>query len=217
MDTSLLTNFTTIITVITALVSILAFRNRKIFQQGVFHPVTVKEHGQWHRFISHSFLHGSPLHLFVNLFVFWQFGRIVEIKFIEYFDGVGAIVYVVFYFTAVAAAAVPDYIRHKDNPQYSAVGASGAVAAVLFSYLFFGPWENIYLYALIPIPGILLGVLYLAYEYYMDKRGGGRIAHMAHFAGAVYGIVFTVVVALILNAQLLTEFYRMLISPKFLQ
>ena len=72
------------------------------------------------------------------------------------------------------------------------VGASGAVSAVLFTAIFMSPWQRIYLFAAIPIPGIVFGVLYLIYCQYMARRGGDRVNHGAHFYGAVYGFLFPV-------------------------
>ncbi len=46
----------------------------------------------------------------------------------------------------------------------------------------------------IPMPAFVFGILYLAYSAYMSKRGGDNIGHSAHFWGAVFGIVFTVII-----------------------
>ncbi|MDE6451468.1 MAG: rhomboid family intramembrane serine protease, partial [Odoribacter sp.] len=83
-------------------------------------------------------------------------------------------------------------IRFRNNPWYASIGASGAVSAVLFSDIFLNPWEKILLFAVIPVPGILFGVLYLAYCQYMARRGGDNINHTAHFYGAVYGFIFPI-------------------------
>lgn len=73
---------------------------------------------------------------------------------------------------------------------YRSIGASGAVSAILFISIFLSPWDKILLFAAVPIPGILFGVIYLIYCQYMAKRGGDNINHNAHFFGAVYGFVF---------------------------
>ena len=47
------------------------------------------------------------------------------------------------------------------------------------------------MYGIIGLPGILLGIVYLGYSYYMSKKQNDNINHEAHFYGAVYGILFT--------------------------
>lgn len=89
-------------------------------------------------------------------------------------------------------ATITTVYRQKDNIWYNSVGASGAVSAVVFTSIFFQPTASIYFYAVIPIPGIVFGVLYLAYSHFMSKRGGDNINHDAHFIGAVFGFIFPV-------------------------
>jgi membrane associated rhomboid family serine protease len=60
----------------------------------------------------------------------------------------------------------------------------------LFSYVYFAPWQIIRIW-FIPIPGIIAAIAYLAYSAYMGKKGNDNIGHDAHFWGAVYGFLFT--------------------------
>lgn len=76
------------------------------------------------------------------------------------------------------------------------------VVSYLFSSILFDPWSKILLFAIIPIPGIIFGVLYLAYCQYMAKRAGDNINHNAHFYGAVYGFLYPV----LLNPSLIKAF-----------
>jgi membrane associated rhomboid family serine protease len=75
---------------------------------------------------------------------------------------------------------------------YRSLGASGAVSAVVFTTILFNPYSKIYLYGIIGLPGIVMGIAYLIYSYYMSKREGEHINHEAHFYGAVYGMLFTI-------------------------
>ena len=77
---------------------------------------------------------------------------------------------------------------------YSAIGASGAVMAVVFTSIFFDPWNKLYFFGLIPIPGIVFGALYLAYSWYMSKQNKDNIGHDAHFFGAIFGLVYPVII-----------------------
>ena len=104
------------------------------------------------------------------------------------------ILYVLLYVSALAVSTVGDLLKNKDNPYYSAVGASGAVSAVLFASILFEPKMGIYIYLIpIPVPGYIFAPLYLLYCWYMAKRNMDNIGHTAHFWGAVYGLLFPLV------------------------
>ena len=93
-------------------------------------------------------------------------------------------------------------IKHQNNYYYNAVGASGAVSAVLFCFIFFDPWEKLYLMFMIPIPGILFAVGYLFYSYYQSKNKTDNVAHDAHFLGALFGVIMPI----LLNPDLFERF-----------
>jgi membrane associated rhomboid family serine protease len=105
------------------------------------------------------------------------------------FGSAGKYLYVVMYLTAIFAANVSTYYKYKDRSYYNALGASGAVSAVLFTSIFLDPLNDVYVY-FIKVPGVLFGVLYLGYSYYSSKKQNDNINHEAHFYGAIYGIVF---------------------------
>ena len=81
-------------------------------------------------------------------------------------------------------------IKRRNDPYYVSIGASGAVSAVLFTSIFLDPWGKILFFAVLPVPGIVFGLLYLAYCQYMAKQTGDNINHNAHFYGAIYGLIF---------------------------
>jgi membrane associated rhomboid family serine protease len=89
-------------------------------------------------------------------------------------------------------ATISTVIKHKNNPQYNAIGASGAVSAVVFTYIFFSPTNSLLLMGVIPIPAIIFGVLYLIYSQYMARKSGGNVNHDAHFIGAVFGFIYPI-------------------------
>ena len=90
-------------------------------------------------------------------------------------------------------SVLPSFGKHKDDPAYNAVGASGAVSAVVFASILFVPLGKIYLFFVpIGIPAFIFGGLYLIYSAYMAKRAKDNIGHDAHFWGALFGIVFTI-------------------------
>lgn len=117
---------------------------------------------------------------------------------------------ILFYLVAIAVSGVPDFIKNKDNPYYAAIGASGAVSAALFSLLLFNPWGIVYVFFFIPLPFVVFALLYLYYSYYMSKKNYDNIGHMAHFTGAIFGML---VVALKYPESLLSFIYSLVHPP----
>ncbi len=192
----------------TGLVSILAFSNRTIFDKLKFNPYMVTKKKQYERLFGHAILHADWMHLIVNMYVLYAFGGIVEEYFSIYMPG-GRFTYMLMYLLAIPAATLPALINKTNDHSYNSVGASGAVAAVLFASILVYPGGRIgFLFVPIPIPNPIFGILYLAYSYIMSKRSGDNVAHDAHFAGAVFGFAFPI----ILKPQLITSFINSLQS-----
>lgn len=181
---------TYIIIAATVALSIACFNNSLLFDKLSLKPYRVIHAREWYRVLSHGFVHADWMHLFVNMFTFWSFGQYIENAF-QYL-GYGQWAFLLLYFGGMIAASVSDLIRFRNASWYTSIGASGAVSAVLFAAIFLNPWDKILLFAVIPIPGILFGVIYLAYCQYMAKQGGDNINHNAHFYGAVFGFIFPI-------------------------
>jgi len=187
---------TIIIIVITVLTSLYGFKNEEFFNKFKFNAFMVVHRKEWYRIISYGFLHSreSIWHLIINMLVLYSFGTNVE----AVFNMLGAngiidypmVWYVVLYLSALVISSTLDLVQHKNDSYYNAIGASGAVSAILFAAIFFSPMNMIYFYGFIPLPGILYGVLYLVYSWYMAKRGIDNIGHEAHLMGAIYGFIF---------------------------
>ena len=188
-------SITLLIIIVTALVSIGAWQDRRVFLALLFEPFVIRARGEWHRFVTHAFIHADGYHLFVNMFVLYMFGANVERLYQGLTDGSGALAFSGLYLGGILFSSLVGYRRHIHDPGYRAVGASGAVAAVLLAHILMLPTQSIYLMFIpIPIPSFVFGILYLAYERYMDKRGGDNVAHDAHFHGALFGVVYTAIV-----------------------
>ena len=203
---------TILLIVITSLISVISFNRRELFDKLQLNPYAVYHKKEWYRIISHGFLHADWVHLFINMFVLFSFGSSVENIFKQLAaSGViksPTLSYVLLYFISMIFATLTTIKKQKDNHWYNSVGASGAVSAVVFTSIFFQPLAKLYFYAVIPIPGIVFGVLYLAYSHYMSKRGGDNINHDAHFIGAVFGFLFP----LILDPKLINVFLGQLFN-----
>lgn len=181
---------------ITVIISFLAFNNSELFQRLRFNAWLIKERKQNWRFFTYALLHAGWMHLLVNMFVFYSFGRFVEQVFqLEFGMGQGILYFVLLYVGGVLFSTLYDFSKQKSNPYYDAVGASGAVAAVLFSSILLAPTNSLFIFPIpFPVPAWLFGVLYLIYSVYMGKKGSDNIGHNAHFFGAVFGLVFTIII-----------------------
>jgi membrane associated rhomboid family serine protease len=105
---------------------------------------------------------------------------------------VGVSYFVIIYVVSLLAGNLLAYYFHKDEPHYSAIGASGAVMGVLYSAILFYPDMGLYLFFIpIPIPAWLFGMAYLLYSIYGMKNRVGNIGHDAHIGGAVGGYALT--------------------------
>jgi membrane associated rhomboid family serine protease len=185
---------TLIIIVITAIVSFTAFSNQKIMDDLIFYPPAVQR-GQWYRFFSCGLLHADIGHLAFNMFALYLFGQNVEARFLLLFGKYGNLVYLAMYILALAACLLPTYSKNKDNYHYRSLGASGAVSAVVFSSILFSPLTGIGLYFIpVYLAGFLFGIIYLVASSMMDRKGGDNVNHSAHIFGAIFGIVFTIIV-----------------------
>jgi membrane associated rhomboid family serine protease len=192
----------------TVVVSYLAFQNPGLMEKLQFNAAKVIHQKQYYRLVSHAFIHASWSHLLVNMFVLYFFGRGIE-QYFEYYFGVRATVYfLLLYFGGILASNLWSLIKHQNNYYYNAVGASGAVSAMLFAFIFFNPWEKLYFFAVIPIPGILFAVGYLFYSYQMSKNSNDNVAHDAHLLGAIFGFVFPI----LLKPELFQQFIDQLFS-----
>ena len=191
---------TSILVIITAIISFLAFQRRDIMRKYDFAPYMISEKREYYRFFTHAFLHADWIHLIVNMLVLFSFGNNVERIFRD-LKTWGKLdhpwlAYLVLYAGGIILSSLTTYFRHKNNPQYIAVGASGAVSSVLFTSIFFTPAGKVLFYGIIPIPGIVFGIIYLVYSSYMSRKGGDNINHDAHFWGAIYGFLFPLLIDL---------------------
>ena len=199
---------TLVIIAITCLVSVLAFGNRKLLEGMLFWPPALAQKGEYQRLLTYGLVHADFTHLFFNMFTLYFFGTLVEGF---YKARLGDYGFAFFYALGLLASMLPTWWRHRHDPEYRSLGASGSVMAVLFASMLFDPWMLIYLFAAVPIPAIVYGVLFVGYELWADRRGGDRVNHSAHLWGAAYGLLFTLAV----DPSLWGRFLRGLAHPSF--
>jgi membrane associated rhomboid family serine protease len=186
-------SITIIIIAITVIISIAGLQREKIMDDLIFYPPAITNGKQYYRFITCGFLHADFGHLFFNMYALYLFGQGLEQIFLALFGDYGKLLFVAMYLLSLAVCLIPSYLKNKTNTAYRSLGASGAVSAVAFAYIFFNPLQGVGLIFIpIFIPGFLFGIIYLIVSYLLDKKGGGRINHSAHIWGALFGIVFLI-------------------------
>jgi membrane associated rhomboid family serine protease len=132
------------------------------------------------------------MHLLVNMFVLLSFGRAVEYHYSLFFGNKSAYLFLLLYLRGIVLSSTPSYAKYKSDAVYRAVGASGAVSAVVFASILIQPLSPIrFVFLPVDIPAFIFGGLYLFYSAYMAKKGSDNIGHDAHFWGALFGLVFT--------------------------
>lgn len=190
----------------TALVSWLAFERPQLLQRLILWPPAIDRRKQYDRLLTHGFIHADWSHLIFNMLTLFFFGRIVERVVTSY---VGPIGFVLFYLSAIVVAILPTYLRHRHDPHYSSLGASGGVSAVLFASILLNPWMMIFIP--IPVPAFVYAIGYVAYSFWKDRQGGGNVNHSAHLSGAIYGVLFMIA----MEPGIIGHFMRSLASMSF--
>ena len=193
MDLSMISTY---ILGITVLVSFLAFNNTELRQKLIFNPFIIRSKNEYYRFITSGLIHADWVHLIFNMIVIFYFSFTIEGYYLQLFDSkmIAKYYFLFLYIGGLIISDLPSYFKHKDNYYYNSLGASGATSSVLFAFILFQPWSMLYFFGIIPIPAILFGLGFLWYSSHMSKKATDNINHDAHFYGAVWGILFTLII-----------------------
>ena len=187
-------SYTIILIIITCIISFITFNNEEIKSNLVFSPYQYLNYKKWWILISHGFIHADFLHLFFNMYVLYIFGPTLEFYFINSSE-LGGFNYIGFYLLGIIFSTHPSIFKHKNNPSYNSLGASGAVSSVVFAYIIIYPLRELGL-ILIPglfLPGFIFGIFYLLAEHYLSKKQYSNIAHDAHISGSLFGVFFIII------------------------
>lgn len=183
------TPFTLFLLLINGLVSGYAlYQDQSLLGKLAFKPREVLQDNEWYRMITGGFVHGSLGHLAFNMLTLFFFGPVLEIQ-------LGSLSFLLVYFGSELAAHALTLWIHKDTPGYAAVGASGAIAGIVFAFCLFHPFQLIYLFFAIGIPAWIFAVGFVGFSLYAMRKNGaasrGGIAHEAHLGGALGGLLLT--------------------------
>ncbi|CAH0191515.1 hypothetical protein SRABI27_04494 [Pedobacter sp. Bi27] len=176
-----------VIFVFTIITSLYAFYDHSIYGKFMLHPYSVSKGQNVYTLITSGLVHADWMHLFFNMFTFYAFAFTLERL-------MGSWQFGLLYFLGLVLSDLPTVIKHKDHFNYNSLGASGAISAVLFSYILFNPMSKIYIMFIpIGIPAVVFGILYLIYCAYASRNSRDHINHDAHFFGALTGLIFTII------------------------
>ena len=192
---------------VTVLVTWLAFKNPRLLDRLILWPPAIDRQRQYDRLLTHGFIHADWQHLLFNMITLFFFGRFAEQVISAMIGPVG---FVLFYLSAIVIAILPTYLRHRHDARYRSLGASGAVSAVLFAFILVQPWSLIFVFFL-PVPAILYCVFFVGYSIWMDRQGGDNTNHNAHLSGAIYGVLFM----LLMEPRIGGVFLERLVNPSF--
>lgn len=169
---------------VNVLVSLKGFNDRAFFERYKFGIAPINA-GQKERLATSGFLHVDITHLLFNMLTLYFFADVV-------INGFGPVKFIGIYFVSLVAGSLLALFFHKNEPYYSAVGASGAVTGILYAAILLHPTMSLYLMFIpIPIPAYVVGIGYLLYSIYGMKNRVGNIGHTAHFGGAIGGYIST--------------------------
>ncbi|CAM4172838.1 MULTISPECIES: rhomboid family intramembrane serine protease [Flavobacterium] len=173
------------IIVVNVLISYKGFNDLSFFRKYEFHVGSIRA-GEQLRMLSSGFLHVDMTHLIFNMLTLWFFAPVV----INY---MGSFSFILIYFGSLIFGSLLTMAFHKNDYNYRAVGASGAVTGVLYSAILLQPDMMLGIFFIIPMPAYLFGILYLLYSIYGMRAKNDNIGHTAHFGGAVGGYLITLV------------------------
>ena len=202
-------NIISIIIAITVLISFQANKNPDLKQRFLYIPFQLKHNNEYYRLISHIFIHADISHLAFNMISLYFLGSTLSYYFIDYYGlQLGTSYLLILYFAGAIFASLPSFLKQQDNSAYRSLGASGAVSAVIFAAILWDPSLSLgILFIPFPIPAYIFGPIYLAVEYFSMKRGGTGIAHDAHLGGAVFGILFVLLLNINKGKEFLDLFF----------
>jgi membrane associated rhomboid family serine protease len=158
-----------------------------LLERCMFRPYWLVRAKQYETLVTSGFVHGDLVHLLFNMMTFWFFAFPLEAR-------IGSVAFAVLYFAGLVVSDVGTYLKHRDDPHYASLGASGAINAVLFAYIVYFPGSSLYILPIpFPIPAPVFAVGYLFFSWYSARQARGRINHDAHLGGALFGLLFVLV------------------------
>ena len=160
------------------------YRSPRFIERCLFEPYRFLRERRYETIITSGFVHADFGHLLANMLTFYFFAFPLESR-------IGPARFTLLYLLALIASDLPTYFKHRNNPNYASLGASGAISAVLFAAVVYFPAMKLIVIPIpLPIPAPLFAVGYVAYTWWSARQARGRINHDAHLGGALFGVLF---------------------------
>ena len=176
-----------VIFALTIVISVIGLKSPRLIEKMVLRPYRLVRNREYDRLITSGFVHADFAHLIFNMLTFYFFAFGLE-------RSIGTVSFLALYFIGLIFSNTGSFFKHRNNPEYATLGASGAILAVLFASIVYRPEQKLFVFPIpVPIPAPLFAVGYLAYSYYAARNSKGRINHDAHIGGALTGLAFVAV------------------------
>lgn len=201
-----------IILIITIIISIIGFNNKSLINKMTFMPYDIKNNSNYSRFFTHILIHADYSHLLFNMISLYYLGNSL-LNFpggliYEYGNSIGQLHFLFLYLLGGLFASCIPFERNKENPNYASIGASGAVSAIIFASIIWNPSMKLnIMFIPIDIPAYIFGPLYLLYEFYQDKKNNSGIAHDAHIGGAIFGVIYILIINIDKGLEFINYFF----------
>ncbi|MFB5649274.1 rhomboid family intramembrane serine protease [Leptospira wolffii] len=180
----MITEITIAITTIISLYTL--YKDQNLLDKLILRPYRDSKEGNYYTLATSGFVHADLQHLIFNMITLYFFGQAVD-------NVLGATGFMGLYLASILVANSVSYFRHKDDPNYGSLGASGGTSGIVFASILFFPYSKIFFFLIpVPIPGPLYALFYLAYSYYASKNSQDGINHDAHFYGALTGLAVAI-------------------------
>ncbi|MEJ5055193.1 rhomboid family intramembrane serine protease [Sphingobacterium sp. MYb382] len=187
-----LTPVASVIFGLTIALSVYVFSNPQYFGKFMLHPYGIyRDKSRVYTILTSGLIHKDWMHLLFNMMTFYFFGFSLELMFVQFSGPTGHLLFALLYIVSLVLSDIPTLIQQKNNPGYYSLGASGAICAVLFSFILFQPKSMLGLFMIIPIPAYLFAFLFLGYCIWASKKAQDGINHDAHLFGALSGLLIT--------------------------
>jgi len=173
----------TILCIIVGFSALALWAAPNMLARNLLRPYWMLKERTYSTLITSGFIHGDFGHLLFNSLTLFFFGPPLEQR-------IGTEKFLVLYFIGLVLSSLGTVYKQRNNPDYAALGASGAILAVLFAFIVYYPTQNIYLYFALPIPAVLFAFGYMAYSWWASKNRRDNINHDAHLDGALTGLIF---------------------------
>lgn len=169
--------------VITSLITFNAFRRESLMGRYIFSIEGILIHKEYSRLISSGFVHADWKHLLFNMYSLMAFAGTLE-------RVAGPWHVLIIYFASLLGGNLLSLFINRNNYGYRALGASGAIAGIIFAVIVLFPGISISpLFMPFRVPAWLYGLFYILFSIYGIKSRTSNIGHDAHLGGALVGVL----------------------------